>query len=1056
MTSFTLPRIEQVDSDEDDHGVGTLKTDVGNLPLKQLAYRSRVVGLAVQTTIKQTFYNPFDECIEATYVFPIEGEQAVVGCEIWVADRLVCAELKERAQARSEYQHAIKQGYRAALLEQNRGETFSMKVGNIPPGEAIQVRIETIGNLAVAHGEWTLRMPLVVAPRYTSGFALPGTSVGCGTSADTDQVPDASMVTPATWLPGFPSPVDLSIEVEIEPGAQMRDLDGRSDWPSRLRSSLHAVSVETLGDDEESDRSCRIRIRPGEKVDRDFILRGTFDASKLIGTLMVDCESGVFALQMIPPVEKSTLPKDVVFLLDRSGSMSGWKMNAARRGISRLVDTLGAKDRFHVIAFDHRIESCSRQPHVDQWETATDANRYHAIRWLAGIESHGGTELGMAIDQGLQPFLSGGDELRSSAIVLVTDGQVTGEDSLLRVLNQLPPQHRPRMFCLGIDRAVNAGVLQRLAKFTNGICEVAESESRLDEIMQRFGDEIGSPSIIDLHIEAGTDAGAIDRLAPSKHAMLYPGRPVSIYGRASDSSALQITVKGRLASGKPWCQTIAAETVAFPDGSVNLLHSMWGRAMLREMEDAYAAESAPNRSMQNDIIQCSIETRVLSRFTAFVAVDRSERVNRHGNPHAIEQPAEYPEGWQALTPSPIHQDQLLAIPRPEPSQPMKPHPAIRSSKASDGVVLPTRFDELIVQKGIVSLDQFSEAEALAKSTSMNTGDALVRLEYASAEEIARTTAEAFQIPYVDLRTTQIPMTVIELIPESVARENGVLPISESGSTLTILVSNPSDLETIEKLRFILNRNIQTMLATPNAILHAINHYYGQVEGESADSMLQEFTDTAIDFTETDDDTELDWPSEPSVGFTPSENEIEFADEDICMIKSLPVSVYMPPSPRRPSKAKRTLTPGDAPVIRLVNLIMMEAVQLGATHVVLVPNADAIFVKYVLDGVMVDREQVPSRMLTAIVTRLKVLAGVDVASPDSFETGTMQLTIGDTPATCQVHFGLVEDGPTILIEVSVFGLGKLPPADGDGAAEQPDCVREWWAAWHDARSMQVAR
>ncbi len=137
-------------------------------------------------------------------------------------------------------------------------------------------------------------------------------------------------------------------------------------------------------------------------------------------------------------------------------------------------------------------------------------------------------------------------------------------------------------------------------------------------------------------------------------------------------------------------------------------------------------------------------------------------------------------------------------------------------------------------------------------------------------------------------------------------------------------------------------------------------------------------------------------------------------------------------------------------------MIMEAIQLGATHVVLAPSVDAVAVKYVINGVMVDRDQVPSRMLTAIVTRLKVLAGVDVASPDSFETGNMHLTVGDTPATCQVHFGRVAEGPTVLIEVSVFGLGKLPPADGDVAAEQPDCVREWWAAWHDARSMQTVR
>ena len=161
------------------------------------------------------------------------------------------------------------------------------------------------------------------------------------------------------------------------------------------------------------------------------------------------------------------------------------------------------------------------------------------------------------------------------------------------------------------------------------------------------------------------------------------------------------------------------------------------------------------------------------------------------------------------------------------------------------------FTDLLLKQGVISLDQLSEAENVAKSTNANVGDVLVQMEYASPEEVAQAMAKFHKIPYVDLRSTQISDAVIELVPESVARENTVIPCDEEDGTLRILIADPFDLETIEKLRFILNCKIETALAPKGAIVEAINKYYGQVEGESADSMLQEFTDTAIDFTETE-------------------------------------------------------------------------------------------------------------------------------------------------------------------------------------------------------------
>src|SRR5208337_4129305 len=163
------------------------------------------------------------------------------------------------------------------------------------------------------------------------------------------------------------------------------------------------------------------------------------------------------------------------------------------------------------------------------------------------------------------------------------------------------------------------------------------------------------------------------------------------------------------------------------------------------------------------------------------------------------------------------------------------------------------YTEILIRQGLASPEQISEARQLAKDSGTKLPDALVRLGYASGEDVTRAIAEQYGLNYVNVNEVAIPPSVIELVPESVARENAILPLSESDGHLTVIISDPWDIDTIDKLRFILNKQIDLAMAPREAILEAVNRYYGQSVAESADSMLQEFTDTAIDFTETVDD-----------------------------------------------------------------------------------------------------------------------------------------------------------------------------------------------------------
>jgi Ca-activated chloride channel family protein len=200
---------------EDEPGFGALTTAKGALPLQAMQVYAQIEGLLAHVTVSQTFVNTLDELIEATYVFPLPDRMAVTRFLMEVGGREVEGVLKERAAARQEYTAVIKQGHQAAITEEERPGTFTMRVGNLMPGEEAVVQLAMVGSLPCDNGESTFRFPLVVAPRYVPGKPLPGPSVGTGTIPDTDKAPDASRVTSPTLLPGYLNPVRLALAVDV-------------------------------------------------------------------------------------------------------------------------------------------------------------------------------------------------------------------------------------------------------------------------------------------------------------------------------------------------------------------------------------------------------------------------------------------------------------------------------------------------------------------------------------------------------------------------------------------------------------------------------------------------------------------------------------------------------------------------------------------------------------------------------------------------------------------------------------------------------------------------
>ncbi|WP_328333164.1 VIT domain-containing protein [Kribbella sp. NBC_00382] len=633
MTVLPTLRPDELQS-ASDAGLGSLSTERGNLPLESIDVRATVTGLVSRTVITQGFHNPHDVALEATYIFPLPPRAAVTGLRMTADGRTVEAELKERAEARETYDQAIAAGQRASIAEEERPDVFTLRVGNIVPGERVSVELTLVGPLPYEDGEATYRLPLVVAPRYIPGTPISGPSVGDGVVPDTDAVPDASRITPPILLPGFPNPVRLSITADIDPAGL--PLNG-------IRSSLHAIATE------QGARQTTVTINPGERVDRDFILRlayGEPEATATAFTTQPDQEStseGTFELTILPPVnDTATRPRDVVLVLDRSGSMSGWKMVAARRAAARIVDTLTATDRFAVLSFDTVIERPTGLPENTLAE-ATDRNRFRAVEHLAGLTARGGTEMFTPLQEAAR-LLGENSNSRDRVLVLVTDGQVGNEDQLLAGL--ATPLAGVRIHTVGIDQAVNAGFLGRLAGLGGGRCELVESEDRLDEALDRIHLRIGTPLLTNLTLTADGLTLLDDTISPARMPNAFAGVPLVLRGRYSGTPENATAhLHGLTPAGEPWQVTIPAVQTEGAAAAV------WARGHLRDLEDRYATASdtfgggsVDLEKLEHQIVAVSLKHHVLCRFTALVAVDT--RVVAEGGPkHRVTQPVELPAGW---------------------------------------------------------------------------------------------------------------------------------------------------------------------------------------------------------------------------------------------------------------------------------------------------------------------------------------------------------------------------------------------------------------------------
>ena len=618
----------------------------------------RVAGVVARASVRQRFRNGSGDWVEGVYVFPLPETAAVDHLQMRVGERTIEGQIREREQAKAEYQQARDEGRKASLVEQERPNIFTTSVANLGPGEELVVEIEFQQTLAFDEGEVRLRFPLVVGPRYIPGQQLLEGIQGLGWSPDTSDVPDASRITPPLLPPGEAprDPVRQDREAAAGPAGGARggnpvaiEVELDAGFPvEALKSRYHAILSEQKGEGRYAVR-LRDELAP---ADRDFELAWTPRPGKMPrGALFREERAGAtYALVTLfppvgPAVEAARLPREVVFVIDTSGSMQGLSIQQARNALALAIERLGPGDRFNVIQFNSTTEML-----WDEARSATPENRHAARSWVEGLRANGGTEMAAA----LEAALVGSDEpglVRQ--VVFLTDGSVGNENQLFGIIRQRLGD--TRLFTVGIGSAPNGHFMTKAAEFGHGTFTYIGDLREVGEKMARLFAVLESPVLTG--IEMTWPQGVAVEAWPTRIPDLYLGEPVVVSVRLS-GPADQVAVSGRRGS-EAWTTAMSVAGGRRGPGAAVL----WARRKIESLLDSLR-EGADPVAVRNEVVALGLEHHLVTKHTSLVAVDVTPSRPGDAELSSGALPTNLPHGWshtgvfgelpQTATEAPLH------------------------------------------------------------------------------------------------------------------------------------------------------------------------------------------------------------------------------------------------------------------------------------------------------------------------------------------------------------------------------------------------------------------
>jgi Ca-activated chloride channel family protein len=612
-------------SSDDGYGSGTLLAHLESgaqgqkqipLPLKHTDVKASINGYIGTTLVTQKYRNPYDQVIEAVYVFPLPENAAVSEFVMQIGERRIRGIVRERQEAEQIYREAKRQGYTAALLTQERPNIFTQKVANIEPQNEIDIELTYFNTLPYRDGAYVFSFPMVVGPRFNP----PGWKDGIGAVGE-KAIGTSGQKTEIPYLkPSEDSAHRLSLSVDID--AQMPI--------EEIHSVAHKIDKRFISDAKRQVTLLHDKVVPN----KDFILRIHLAGERIKSGLVAHKGKNgtTFTMMLEPPKAleyAERAPMELIFVLDCSGSMNGVPLEKAKRAVRNVMARLGPDDTFQIIRFSNNASQLGRKP-----LPATVSNKRKGLRYLNSLNGTGGTMMIEGIKAALDfPH----DDRRFRLVSFMTDGYIGNENQILAAIKQ--KLGASRIFSFGVGSSPNRHLLEEMAKVGKGaVAYVTLNDNDSDRQVDAFYRRISHPALADIQIDWAS-IGATD-VYPREIPDLFVGRPVVVTGRFIEGLPTSIPVTGRIGGEKTRIQIpISNRSI----GDVPALPRIWARMKIRDLSDQ--ALLAPNPlELAEEIKVTALNYGIMSAFTAFIAVDASRKVRGGGDGATVNVPVHMPEG----------------------------------------------------------------------------------------------------------------------------------------------------------------------------------------------------------------------------------------------------------------------------------------------------------------------------------------------------------------------------------------------------------------------------
>jgi Ca-activated chloride channel family protein len=555
-----------------------------------------VNGMVARVSVMQEFENSGQEWVEGVYVFPLPDAAAVDRMRLYIGDRFIEGEIREKEQAKKEYEQAKAEGKKTSLVEQQRANLFTTSVANIAPGEKVIIEIEYLENLKFEEGAFSLRYPMTLTPRYIPGQGLDDRQ-GSGWSADTTQVDDASLITPP--MISASKGHNISLQASINAGMPLEIIASRY-HPVNVGEANGQYTVTLAGGRAPMDHDFELLWRPvPSATPRAMTFTETIDGKPH------------YLLMVVPPeaelVDGASMPREMIFIIDTSGSMHGVSLAQAKQALLRALKTLRPGDRFNVIEFNSHTS-----PLYPASVPADVTNVEAAAQFVRNLQSNGGTEMHGALSFAMRTPPS---ENYLRQIIFITDGAVGNEEGLFSLIDT--KLNGARLFTVGIGSAPNSWFMRKAAETGRGTFTIISALHEVGEKMDRLFKKLENPQVTNIDVQ--WPSGVIVASYPSVVPDLYLGEPVVVKARASGEvrAGDRVRVVGDSVDGA-WSNELALGGHPQSAG----VGALWARAKIAGLLDQMR-RGASEDDIRGDVVETALAHHLVSKYTSLVAVDKT-------------------------------------------------------------------------------------------------------------------------------------------------------------------------------------------------------------------------------------------------------------------------------------------------------------------------------------------------------------------------------------------------------------------------------------------------